>query len=832
VFETTVPEAPLTDAAYNLWTIHLENVDVGLRELWIQQFRYVGSGRASGAFRLRPARTLWVGPASLELSPGQLTAGGQEISPGLAGHVDCVVHPFDVRKPEGLAVLRFISAGVKLDAPKLSLSAAELFLPREQGTLAAGVGELLVDVRMDRGKLRAASRLELRQRQLVFEHPFVELAVAQVGLVASAGPDGRGEARLELQDGALALHGSSAEQLRLHDVLASVTSSSLDTAEDWTLVDARLLKARIVAPDVRWFNRWLARAGWASSRGVSEISTRFSYKDGELEGDAQASLRDVHAKSSDGKVVIDGGAKLAWSEIRLAERSGVLTGSLTLRRARLEHGTSSLAAGGVQAEGRAQATAGAIEGKLSVGLDDLSAHGDSGFARARRAALSFRIERPGARHDAVATRLTTKLFADQVSFAAGAGSAGLTGQAKQLRLSSRLSARKDGELDASLKSSARELRAVYGRESFVATPELAIEISDLDRKAARGRIHADLVVRDFSARDTSNDGDCPWSRIALAKVRGDIELRGAPDARIRVSSALSKVMVAWGDFMAQAENSDLRLDFDPALLAERRGPVRITGGLRGVRAQSGSAAPLGWAATLPVLDFDAELERAQATFSGPVKLAAKRVAVRIGRTLFDADLAFDASFALIDPARQHAIGKGTARVSGLGLELAGDEVRDWWANVNVDFFELTAKENLDLIGRFRANLRDALPALKVLSSQDELPGWVPAIFPLRELSATGTVGRDCRVTEVSLAGNGGPFESEGRVQGVFDAVRGAFLVRLAALNPLSAGVRFDEKDSGVSLFAGQGWLTKEFATLDAHAKASSGCVSVPRACGN
>ena len=67
VFESWVPEPPLTDEEYNLWTVHLEGVDVGVREAWVQQFRYVGDGRARGKFRLRAARSLWVGPASLEL---------------------------------------------------------------------------------------------------------------------------------------------------------------------------------------------------------------------------------------------------------------------------------------------------------------------------------------------------------------------------------------------------------------------------------------------------------------------------------------------------------------------------------------------------------------------------------------------------------------------------------------------------------------------------------------------------------------------------------------------------------------------------------------------
>ena len=106
VFEATVPKPPISDQEYDLWTVELGDVDVGVSELWVQQFRFRGSARAHGAFRLKPARSLWVGPAELELGSGRLSAGAETVAENLEGRIDCQVSPFDVRVPEGRQVLR------------------------------------------------------------------------------------------------------------------------------------------------------------------------------------------------------------------------------------------------------------------------------------------------------------------------------------------------------------------------------------------------------------------------------------------------------------------------------------------------------------------------------------------------------------------------------------------------------------------------------------------------------------------------------------------------------------------------------------------------------
>jgi hypothetical protein len=1008
VFEANVPEAPVTDANYKLWTVHLEQVDVGVSEVWMQQFRYLGSGRARGSFRLRPARSLWVGPASLDLTPGRFTVGAHQVSSALAGRVECLVHPFDVRTPVGREVFRFISAHVRLRAPSFSLTASRLFLPREDARLRAGNGELRVDVRTDHGRFLVPSQLELSQERLVLDHDKFKLDLGRVSMIARARTDGRGEAVLELHAGNLTLPNSGAQPLKLDDVRASIVSSSVDTVAEWAILETNLLESRIFAPDVRWFNGMTGRAGWISSAGASELSARARYKDGELEGDARATFHNVHTQSAQTKLVVDGQATFAWSKARFPARSGMISASLIGKLVRLEQGASAFEARGIRVDAQAQLLDGAGRGRLTAKLGQVRARagkfatqaegelaGDlekwdlrSGTAstrftgelrnvtlRASDPELSARVERAsfraraerygrqpgtvrrdfgsrlslnttlhqvkleqgasvfeagGIRADAQArtldgvargwltaklgrvnaragkfgmeaegklvgnlekwdlrsgtasTRFTGELRnvtlrasdpelsarVERASFRAraerygrqpgtvrrdfgsrlvldttlhqleleqGTGEDRTVVRADELFVSSFITSRANRGIAAFASSSARGFAVNSGRTRFNGSPELHVRVNALKPGEQPGRIHAELVVRAFSAIDTASDSDCPWSSIALATLRADAELRGDVGARIRLAGDLSRVKLAWGDFSTAAKSAHFETDFDEPVLAARTGPVLVVLGLREAKLRSGPGAPLGWEAALPKLDFRADLSRTAATFSGPVRVAAERVRARIGRTIFQANLQADVSLAAVEPEQLQATGTGSVRISRFGLRLKDQRVDNWWAHVELDSVKISAKDNLDVVSVFRAKLRDALPALTVLAAQGDIPGWLPDMLPLRELEATGTVARRCRITEVHVSKlNGGPLTSTGRVQSVMEAVRGAFLVRLEALSLISAGISFDEKDSSTSFFAGAGWQKARFDALDVRArlKQNESCVPVAVTCGD
>ena len=106
---------PLTDEQYNLWTIHLEDVDAGVKELWFLEYRFTGTGRAKGGFRLQPerdARTDW---CSLTLD-GALRVGEQTVASRLNGRIDVQLDRHDPRRVIGAQIFTKISFDADLRA--------------------------------------------------------------------------------------------------------------------------------------------------------------------------------------------------------------------------------------------------------------------------------------------------------------------------------------------------------------------------------------------------------------------------------------------------------------------------------------------------------------------------------------------------------------------------------------------------------------------------------------------------------------------------------------------------------------------------------------------
>ena len=116
------PPPPRDHAHFHPWTLHIENVDVEVHELWVQMFRYQGTARATGAFRLVPATRPLGRTCYLRFASGSVVTGPYDLVTNVAGTVDCTVHDFDVQGD----VLPFISMKIVLanDLPPLRRSAS------------------------------------------------------------------------------------------------------------------------------------------------------------------------------------------------------------------------------------------------------------------------------------------------------------------------------------------------------------------------------------------------------------------------------------------------------------------------------------------------------------------------------------------------------------------------------------------------------------------------------------------------------------------------------------------------------------------------------------
>jgi hypothetical protein len=301
VFEAWAPEAPLSEDDYNLWTVELDDVDVAASDVWIQQFRYIGRARARGAFRLRPARQVWVGPASLALEPGLLVTAGKDAVTRFAGHIDAEVRPFDVRIPEGLEVMRFISAKARFRGDVETGAAAELFLP--EGTRVEPRGTVLdADVRLHDGILAPSSRVRMTGSRLTIRTGSFATELGNPWELFATGDDSGpgGRVRALVSTGSLSTSGCGTVALGVSEMAFDVASSTLDTVVPWGVQHAQT-SVRAVAAEGRWDDLQV------SGRAAGELTV--------VPGTSEATPREVSLKASAEAVRLrsNAGAPKRWS---------------------------------------------------------------------------------------------------------------------------------------------------------------------------------------------------------------------------------------------------------------------------------------------------------------------------------------------------------------------------------------------------------------------------------------------------------------------------------------------------------------------------------------
>lgn len=241
VFEALAPEPPIPDDHYTLWTVELDDVDVHANEIWIEQFRYLKHARATGTFRLKPARRLWVGPAALTLDSGRVMTNGRDALADFGGRIECTVRSFDVRDASGLEVMRFISAGVRLSGAFSSGAAVEAFLP-EDARVDVRDGRLDVDAALHDGILAASSKAAVSGSFLGVRVGKTSAELDERWEVSAKGDeDGPGGAVTAfVSAGSFDDDECGSVSARGTDLTTTVTSTTRDTAAPWKLRGATL----------------------------------------------------------------------------------------------------------------------------------------------------------------------------------------------------------------------------------------------------------------------------------------------------------------------------------------------------------------------------------------------------------------------------------------------------------------------------------------------------------------------------------------------------------------------------------------------------------------
>ncbi|HYQ02691.1 MAG TPA: hypothetical protein VER96_28660 [Polyangiaceae bacterium] len=867
VFEARVPEPELSDAEYNLWTVHIDDVDARVSEVWVQAFRYRGAGRVRGQFQLKPARNLWVGPALLELEPGLLTAGAYHVAEGIHGQIDCIVHPFDVRVAKGFGPLRYISARVRLDSPTFDPQAFALFASEGGPRVSSLSGSLHLDVQTRHGLFTRESRVDIVQRNFEARAAQGELDAEQLEVHAGLDEHGHSQATLLIERGTLRESIAPGRPPRIEHLSASVVSENSDTSQPFQFFEARLNEAQLGVGDANWLNRWLKDAHFTLTGGALSVLARARYADSMLDADAMLETDGLSARLDKKQVHYAGALAVQLERADPEHATGKLNADLSGRALRVTLGghADELRLAGFQAHVRAHRDehGNALDGQAKLwnfsaanGDFRMQAPGVIALARSEQRGngsqlTHFKAEIPVLHAEGRGARLTTAALA-RGTFAQQKNTAeqslelwasllkphALVGSqpvkratTPHVELHAALHTDARGALSGKLGLAPAAWVVEAGNMRFSGNSALDAELAALDLARHSGELSAHLSSTGVTVGDTTQNANCPWSRVDSLQMDGVAKLLARGSTSLSVNGKLRQTELNWGDFMTRGDLA-VNAHFEQGVL-ESEVDGRVDLRLEHGSFQSGGGGSKGWAAQIPALEVSANFTRRAGKLAGTAHVDTASAHGRIGATRVNADLAADFVLDHLDLNASTMHGSGAVHVRNASLPNAPEPITNWWADVKLDSLFAHAQTNLELGGMFRANLRDAAPGLAVLSSQGELPKWVATAFPLRELSVTGSLARRCRLTDIRLVQMaGGPAVARGRLQSVPDGFQGALLVRLAAFEAMSAGIDFDAQHTHVGLFHGDDWLSRFNHSFDLQAEnaVNLACPPDPNTC--
>jgi hypothetical protein len=804
------PPPPLDEAHYNLWTVHIDDVDVGMRELWTQMFRFQGEGRARGAFRLRPAKRLWVGPAELTIRSGDLTTGSHGVLHGVEGMLTCTVDDFDVQPVHGMEPLRFVSARLRLSAQVPSLEAINyLTAPSSTFRLADGSGALDADVAIDHGVFTPDSHLSYRTDHVGIETESIQGHLdGTLSLLANRlASGGAGQIELDVPDAAVKLDRSSHLPLQLHNAAVSLATTSIDVTRDWSFAGGHGTIDQATLADLGWLNDLpsTGQRSWnvAGGRGWASGSITFS-PNADLVGDVA-----VRAEQANGTV-------------GMARWRGSADAAVTLRSAALRHGNvrGHVALGPFRVWNDAGASSETSYAELGGDVSFTERHGMNGQLHAKTASVKADI---GDKQLVVSSlggdvRFTADGAQGTVEVRDLRGSAnGVSSTTPLARLEGRFWFPAHRQASGRLRLGTGDWTADFGGSHLVGSSLRA------NVELVPARIVADLLVQDVRA---SALGSCPWVEIKTASAAGHLDTPGNGPTTGQLQAALDGTSVRWGELTAAANRLALSGAWDGASLLARFDLSKL-------HLKNGVGAPRSWQADVGTTSVDTTLAIADGSAAGPVHVDVKQVTGQFGKARLGGDLVADIALVSNDASHRTADISGLVHARHVALSGGRQETDDWWADLTLHRAHLDVREDVDASVKMRAQFRDGLPALRALVSEDQIPSWLPTVFPLDGLTLDLYVERHCGWTDVQvLDATGGTLSARGRLQTEPGETRGAILFRLLSLPFVSLGFDFVEDYSRAKGFVGASWLERQLSPLTTAAteKHDTLCQAQPPTC--
>lgn len=152
----------------NPWKVEIRGITIDdAKEIWFEEFRYVGNTKIQGGFFLYPKTRVEVFPSKLEFRNGKVFLSDKSISEHLEGNVSATIALFDPDKVPGLEIFNFVTGQVDLHAQVDGLEFINYYLRNaKQVRFQGGAGEGRVFVKLKEGEFQWGSSLEIESKDL------------------------------------------------------------------------------------------------------------------------------------------------------------------------------------------------------------------------------------------------------------------------------------------------------------------------------------------------------------------------------------------------------------------------------------------------------------------------------------------------------------------------------------------------------------------------------------------------------------------------------------------------------------------------------------------
>lgn len=153
------PAAKATEKEDPDYTVIVEGMDIGVKELWFFEYRYLGKGHLKGGFTVGP-NVMEVKTAVQDLGPGELRFGAKEVmATALQGQISADIPQVNPKEHADASFMTLVTARVNMNAHIESLISAGAYFEDSGIEVSKGSGPFAVDLFMDRGKLGPKSHL-------------------------------------------------------------------------------------------------------------------------------------------------------------------------------------------------------------------------------------------------------------------------------------------------------------------------------------------------------------------------------------------------------------------------------------------------------------------------------------------------------------------------------------------------------------------------------------------------------------------------------------------------------------------------------------------------